>query len=180
MSRLHLRILMRRGRDRGSRLGGDARGAERTWSISGGVVVRVGWLRIAREWRESEVVVARWARLGWYFKWDGERMSQDCKKAFDHVYSTAVRQCNGLLRGVLFFSVAFGRKRCLGCVCSMPFTCLRERRVRQGKRAVKRSIQFFFARSIGIEVSTNSLFSHSHRMKSTNEPSHIYTFSVYI
>lgn len=42
--RLRLRLLaMRRGRGRGSRLGGGVRGVELIWSISGGVVVRVGW-----------------------------------------------------------------------------------------------------------------------------------------
>lgn len=40
--RLRLR-LMRRGADRGSRLGGGARGVGLIWSISGGVVVLVGW-----------------------------------------------------------------------------------------------------------------------------------------
>jgi hypothetical protein len=40
--RLRLRR-MRRGAGRGSRLGGGVRGAGLIWSISGGVVVRVGW-----------------------------------------------------------------------------------------------------------------------------------------
>lgn len=40
----HLRLrLMRRGIGRGSRLGGGARDVGRIWSISGGVVVLVGW-----------------------------------------------------------------------------------------------------------------------------------------
>jgi hypothetical protein len=48
LCRLLLR-LMRRGAGRGSRLGGGARGVGRIWSISGGVVVLVGWSRAVRE-----------------------------------------------------------------------------------------------------------------------------------
>lgn len=42
MCRLRL-LLMSRGRGRGSRSGGGVRGVGLIWSISGGVVVLVGW-----------------------------------------------------------------------------------------------------------------------------------------